>query len=201
MKSLNYLLMAFALVLGSAINLFAQTKAGLIDSLLHTAHQRGFFNGNALVAEKGKVIYQNEIGYADASRTKTLTPHLRFSIGSISKEFDGVAIMILKQQGKLSLSDKVAELFPELPEWAQKVSVKNLLQYTSGLPSADYQKVRTDEQVWKYLRNLKNLEFEPGTNYLYNNVNVFLRKRIVEEVSGQTYADFITPSISFNPVV
>lgn len=184
----------FFIILFTTGGIHAQTKSQQIDSLLHIAHQRGFFNGNALVAEKEKVIYQNGIGYADAKR-KMLTPDLRFRIGSISKEFDGTAIMILKEKNKLSMGNRLSDFYPDLPNWARKISVQNLLQYTSGLPSQDYQTVRTDAQVWNYLYQLKNLEFEPGSDYRYNNVDVFLRKRVVEKASGQPYTDFITENV------
>ena len=167
-------------------------KAQLIDSLLQESHRRGIFNGNALVAVKGEVVYRGSIGYADASKTALLQPELRFNIGSISKEFDGLGLMILKEEGKLSVDDKLSSFFPQLPKWANKISVKNLLQYTSGLPSPDYDKVRTDAEVWQYLRGLKTLKSEPGTEYDYKNVDVFLRKRIIEKASGMTYSDFVT---------
>jgi CubicO group peptidase (beta-lactamase class C family) len=168
-----------------------QTKKALIDSLLQTAHRRGFFNGNALVVAKGKVIYQNELGYADGNRKKKLSPDLRFSIGSISKEFDGVGIMLLEEQGKLSLTDKVSRFFPAMPAWSHKITVKDLLQYTSGLPVVNNEQVRTDAETWQALHAVEKLAFEPGTAYLYNNSNTFLRKRIIEQVTGKSYKDFV----------
>ncbi len=167
------------------------TKTQFIDSLLQESNNRGIFNGNALVAANREVIYSGSVGQADASGTSLLQPNLRFNIGSISKEFDGMGIMLLKEEGKLSLDDRLSTFFPQLPAWAKKISVRNLLQYSSGLPNPDYQKLRTDEEVWQYLQGLEKLNFEPGTDYSYNNVNVFLRKRIIEKASGMAYADFV----------
>ncbi|MCM8570607.1 beta-lactamase family protein [Gramella jeungdoensis] len=161
-----------------------------IDSLLNESHQRGFFNGNVLVAIDGQIIYQNEIGYARADKSQPLNREHIFKIGSIAKEFDGVAIMLLNEKKKLSLDNTVSDYFPALPGWSKKVTIKDLLQYTSGLPSFNNQKIRTDEQVWNHLKNLDSLEFEPGTGYKYNNLNTFLRKRIVEKVSGQSFSEF-----------
>ncbi len=171
------------------------SKFQKIDSLLSVSNKRGFFNGNALVMANDTVIYEGGKGFADASKNKALTDDLRFSIGSVSKEFDGTAIMILKERGKLSLDDKVSEFFPQLPAWASKISIRNLLRYTSGLPEPDYNKIRTDEQVWRFLNDLEKLNFDPGSNYFYNNTNVFLRKRIVEKVSGKSYSEFVTENI------
>lgn len=162
-----------------------------IDSLLTEAHKRGFFNGNALVAVDGNIIYQEEIGFSKADRSDELQPEHIFKIGSVAKEFDGVSIMLLIEKGKLAFDNTVSEYFPSLPSWSKKVTIKDLLQYTSGLPNFDNQSIRTDEQVWKHLKNLDSLDFEPGTGYLYNNLNTFLRKRIVEKVSGQSFSDFV----------
>lgn len=167
------------------------TKSQLIDSLLQESHRRGIFNGNALVTANGVVVYHRAIGQADASGRTPLQPELRFNIGSISKEFDGMGIMILREEGKLSLDDRLSKFFPQLPEWAYDICVKHLLQYSSGLSNPDYDKVRTDAEVWQYLKGLKKLQSPPGTKYNYNNVDVFLRKRIIERVSGMNYAAFV----------
>lgn len=185
------ILFGVLLFLSMFSNAFSQTTAHKIDSLLHIAHQRGFFNGNALVAEGEQIIYQNEIGFADGSGTNKLTPDLRFNIGSISKEFDGVGLMMLKEQGQISLSDPVSRFFPNLPSWADSVTVKHLLQYTSGLPENNSETSPTDNNVWTFLQNIASLEFPAGTNYLYNNSNTFLRKRIVEQITGITFRDFV----------
>lgn len=187
-------------ILLSASCLFGQTQAERIDSLIKTAHQRGFFNGNVLVAKKGAIIYENEIGYSDASKTTMLNKHLRFNIGSISKEFNAVGIMLLVEEGKVSLSDSLSNFFSDLPAWSKNVTLKHLLQYTSGLPKVvfDRKKSYTDEDAWRFLRNLENVEFEPGTGYIYSNYNIFLRKRIIEKISGQSYGTFLRRRI-FEP--
>ena len=165
--------------------------AELIDSLLKESNRRGIFNGSALVAKQGQVVYRGAIGYADASKNKPLNLNLRFNIGSISKEFDGMGIMILKEEGKLSLEDSLSSFFPDLPDWASRITIRNLLQYTSGLSAPGYNKELTDAQVWQYLHKLEKLMFEPGTDYNYNNADVFLRKRIIEKASGLSYAGFV----------
>lgn len=171
------------------------SRSELIDSLLQESHKRGIFNGNALVMEKGKEIYHGGVGFADGSQTTRFEPGLRFLIGSISKQFDGVGIMMLMEQGKLSLESQLSDFFPHLPEWSKKIRISHLLQYTSGLIPPDFQEVRTDAQIWTYLVQLDTLGFEPGTAYNYNNLDVFLRKRIIEKVSGKTYSRFINESI------
>lgn len=180
--------------------LFGQTQAERIDSLIKTAHEIGIFNGNILVAKNGKVIYQNEIGYAEAGRIRKLNKDLRFNIGSISKEFDAVSIMMLVEEGKLELNNAVSKFFSDLPAWSKKVTLKNLLQYTSGLPKVKFNRYKpfTDADAWRALKELEDLEFEPGTGYIYSNFNIFLLKRIIEKVSGQSYSTFLQDKI-FEP--
>ena len=170
-------------------------KKDKIQYLLEEAHQRGFFNGNALVVVEDQIIYQNEFGYAKADKSEKLKKDHIFKIGSVSKEFDGVALMLLHQRDELNLESSVSKYFPDLPSWAERININHLLQYTSGLPNLPNLDIRTDEQVWDFLSNLDTLNFEPGTSYLYNNLNTFLRKRIIEKVSGQTFSDFVKENI------
>jgi D-alanyl-D-alanine carboxypeptidase len=168
-----------------------KNKISQIDSYLQQAHDLGLFNGNVLVADNNKVIFKKAIGYADASKESPLTTNYRFHIGSIAKEFDAVGIMMLQEQGKLSVHDKVLKFFPSLPSWAGKVSIKNLLQYTSGIPDIKWKTVHSDADNWKDLEALTTLDFEPGNDYAYNNNNTFLRRRIIEKVSGLSFNQFV----------
>src|SRR5436305_1511209 len=100
--------------------LFAQTETQQkrLDSIMQLAHARGIFNGNVLIAQNGKVIYERSLGYVDGSKTKPLTSAYKFDIGSVSKEFNGAAILLLKQRGLLSLDDPISKFLPGLPEWS-----------------------------------------------------------------------------------
>ena len=92
--------------------------------------------------------------------------------------------MMLKEQGKLTLDDKISKFLPELPAWANTINVKILLQYTSGLPDVKWSSVKNDGDDLKDLMQLKKLDFEPGSNYAYNNNNVFLQRRIIEKITA-----------------
>ena len=192
MKLRKYFLLPACLLLIS-LGLSAQTALQLkrIDSLMNTASSRGVFNGTLLVAKRGKIIYHKAWGFADASKNQMLTTAMLFDIGSISKEFNGTSIMLLKEQGKIKLDDPVSKYLTDLPDWAAKVKLKHLLNYTSGLPNFDAQSSETDNQLLDSLKNLKTLKFEPGSAYIYAHVNVYLQKRIIEKVSGLPYADFV----------
>lgn len=166
---------------------------------MQLAHSRGIFNGNILVAQKGKVIYENSLGYADGSKTRLLTPDFKFDIGSVSKEFNGAAIVLLQQRGQLSLDDSISKFLPDLLPWAAKVKIRHLITYTSGIPIFAPLATEGDSLINTNLHSLKALQFEPGTAYIYNHYNVYLQMRIVEKVSGKTYKEFITQNI-FKPL-
>jgi CubicO group peptidase (beta-lactamase class C family) len=169
-----------------------------LDSIMQLSNARGIFNGNILVAKKGKIIYESSLGYADGSKTKMLTRDYKFDIGSVSKEFNGAAIMLLQQLGLLGLDDPINKYLPDLPQWAATVKIRHLITYTSGIPIFAPLATEGDSLIWANLRSLKTLQFEPGSAYIYNHYNVFLQMRIVEKVSGKTYKDFITQNI-FKP--
>lgn len=177
-------------LLFTTLHLTAQEiRTKQIDSLLHLANANGVFNGNALVAQHGQIIYQASFGYADGSKTRPLTPDLLFDIGSISKEFNSAGIMLLAEKGKLKLENKVSAYITGLPEWAEKIQVIHLLQYTSGLPQLNF---NTDSANWNALIKLKKLEFEPGSAYIYSNINIYLQCKIIEKITGISYENFVT---------
>ncbi|RFZ95411.1 serine hydrolase [Mucilaginibacter conchicola] len=177
---------------GASLVATAQNKASTIDSLIHQSNRIGVFKGNVLVIDKGKVIYEAGIGYTDATEKQALTVDYRFHIGSIAKEFNAVGIMMLKEQGKLMLDDKVSKYLSGFPTWADKISIKNLLQYASGLPNLKWGELHSDAEAMAALKAFDKLDFEPGTQYAYNNSNTLLQRQIIEKITGQSFADFVT---------
>jgi D-alanyl-D-alanine carboxypeptidase len=191
-KFYKSILILFLTIFLAEARTFAQNdKAALINTYLEEGNRAGLFNGNILIADHGKEVVRRAIGFADASKKIALSMRYRFHIGSVAKEFDAVGIMMLQEQGKLSINDKVSKFFPELPAWAEKISIKNLLQYTSGLPEVKYQTVHSDADNWKDLRSLQQLDFKPGNSYAYNNNNTFLRRQIIEKVTGISFNQFV----------
>jgi CubicO group peptidase (beta-lactamase class C family) len=169
-----------------------QEPAKTIESLMQAAHSIGVFNGNVLVAYKGKAIYEQSFGYADAARSRPLSADDLFYLGSITKEFNGAGILLLEQQGKLQLTDKVSRHLPGYPAWAENIEIKDLLNYTSGLPDIAGD---TDAAMQDSILKIQKLAFPPGTAYLYSYANVFLQRRIIEKVSGVSYAAFVKKEI------
>ena len=111
---------------------FAQTKAEKIDNFLQACHQNGQFNGAVLVAEQGKIIYNKAYGIANIKTKEPLKPDFQFRLGSVSKQFTSMAIMMLKERGKLDYNDDIRKFLPELS--CQGITIRHLLTHTSGLP-------------------------------------------------------------------
>jgi len=162
------------------------------------SNQIGIFNGNVLVSKNNKILYNASFGFTDVSKTSQLTIDYRFNIGSITKEFSAVALMQLKEQGKLKLNDKVSKFIPELPKWANEVAIKDLLQYTSGIPDVNWKTIKNDKDLFNGLMLIDTLDFKPGKNYDYNNNNIFLRHFIVERLTGMNYKTYVEKFI-FQP--
>ncbi|WP_221392369.1 serine hydrolase [Dyadobacter sp. NIV53] len=192
MNKLKHISITITFIILSISKLAAQSATEKeIDILMHKVHESGIFNGNVLVVKNGKTVYQSSFGYANAEKTIKLNADYRFNIGSISKEFNAVGIMMLKEQGKLNLEDKVSKYIDSLPIWANKISIKNLLQYTSGLPDINWKTIQSDSDILRDMKQISALNFEPGTNYAYNNSNVFLQRRIIEKITGATFQKFV----------
>jgi len=170
-----------------------------LDKLIQTSHQRGLFNGNIMVVKNKQLVYQKSLGYSDASKTSKIDKNSMFALGSITKEFNSVAIMILKEKGLLKLSDNLSRFKFDLPSWSKEITIAHLLNYTSGLPRMNFRAIKNSQSDLELLRKIKSLEFNPGEGYLYSNNNVFLQIRIIEEISGMTYSDFLMKNI-FKPL-
>src|SRR5690348_7541164 len=157
------------------------------------------------------IVRDNQIAYTRAYGDASLTPRvparpeMRYSIGSISKQFTATAILILAEQGKLSLDDPVSRFLPELTR-ANEVKIRQLLSHTSGYQDywpQDYvmpmmlQPVSVQKILDLWAR--KPLDFDPGTKWQYSNTNYAIAGLIVEKVSGMPFFDFIQNRI-FKPL-
>lgn len=188
---MRILFIVFLTTITSSLLYGQQKEVLLIDSLMKTAYERGIFNGNILISKADTVIYEKSWGFAEGNKTVPLSKDLKFDIGSISKEFNGVAIMLLQEKGKLTLDDPLQKYFPEFPEWAAQVKIKHLITYTSGIPVLGPASDGNDSLIYSSLCSLKNLSASPGTVYIYNHINVSLQRKIIEKVSELSYADFV----------
>jgi len=174
-----------------------------IDKLMQYSYENGMFNGVILVTNSGEPIYKKAFGYADKINNRKLNDSSIFYLASVSKQFTAMAIMILKEQGKLSFEDKLTMYFPEFSGFANDVTIKQLMTHTSGMPDqyrlGIYKAGLTNEMVKEALLKHGKLNFKPGYKYSYSNGGYVLLSLIVEKVSGISFHEFMELNI-FNPL-
>jgi CubicO group peptidase (beta-lactamase class C family) len=160
------------------------------------------------VYRAGRMVFAKGYGMADLERRVPITPRTVFDIGSVSKQFTAAAIVLLAQQGKLSLDDDVRRFVPELPVYEDTVTVRHLLHHTSGLADYSgllrvsgvrYDDVSTPAQALAAIARQRTLQFRPGTRHQYNNSGYFLSSLIVERVTGQSLREFARAQL-FEPL-
>lgn len=184
----------------------AKKVTNKLDSLLKRINKRHDFHGALLVAKNGKILYDNQIGYADFRKKKALNKSSVFQLASVSKQFTAAAIMLLKERNQIKLTDTVNCYFPNFPY--QGVTIKNLLNHTAGLPKyfwvAEHKwkkdKAPTNSEMMTLLESSNVLRyFKPGRNFDYSNTGYMVLASIVEEVSGVSFSDFVKKNI-FDPL-
>lgn len=183
-----------------------KTVSKKLDSLMKRINKRHDFHGSLLVAHKGKIIYDNHIGYADFRKKESISDSSIFQLASVSKQFTAAAIMILNEQGRINLTDSVTVYFPEFPY--QDVTITHLLNHTAGLPKYfwvaehkwEKEKAPTNEEMMTLMAET-NVErfFRPGRNFDYSNTAYFVLASIVEKVSKKPFAEFMQSEI-FEPL-
>ena len=177
-----------------------------LDSLLKRINKRHDFHGAVLVAKNKKIVYQNQVGYADFRKKTPINDESVFQLASVSKQFTAAAIMQLKEKNKIKLTDSVNTYFPDFPY--KNITIKNLLNHTSGLPKYFW----VAEHEWKENKAPTNIDlmnvlpcskaqrfFKPGRNFDYSNTGYFVLASIVEKVSGISFHDYLQKNI-FNPL-
>lgn len=175
-----------------------------LDSILTHYFQKNEFSGSVLVAKKGKVLYQNALGYANVETKEKNKANTKFLIGSATKSFTAIAIMILHEKGFLDLHKPIREYLPELQNDVGDLTLHLLMKNSSGLPvhlnritKLEYRDISSQELLELYQE--MELEFTPGSTYAYSNLNYQLAALVLERLSGLQYKSFLRNEI-FEPV-
>lgn len=167
------------------------------------------------VIQNGKWAYQHAYGMADIEAKAPISTQMVFYIGSVAKQFTAMSILLLVEQGKLSLSDDIRKYLPEIPDYGVLITIQNLIHHTSGIPdylskwgqkyvdqglnAYDYAISVNEANSLELIANQKELVFSPGERYSYSNSNYFLLAVIVKRVSGMSLRQFAEESI-FKPL-
>ncbi|MES2444411.1 MAG: serine hydrolase domain-containing protein [Pseudomonadota bacterium] len=195
-------LLALTLVAAPA----AAQDAARMDTVVRTDADRGEFMGAVLVAKDGVVLLDRGYGSANLEWQIPNDGDTRFRLGSVTKQFTAVSILLLQERGKLSLDAPIKAWFPDAPAAWDKVTIRHLLSHTAGIPNftsfPDYQKLKTlpatlDALIARFRD--KPLDFQPGEKWSYSNSGYTLLTAIVEKASGQPYAAFVADNL-FKPL-
>ncbi|HZN33747.1 MAG TPA: serine hydrolase [Pirellulaceae bacterium] len=184
----------------------AETVAAQANEFLQAQVAVNRFSGSVLVAKGEQVLLAKGLGLANVEHEIPNTPQTKFRLGSITKQFTAMAILILQEQGKLSVEDLASKHVEGTPEAWKEVTIHHLLTHTSGIPSftglPGYRAAMPlPSPAAKTLDRVRELplEFTPGEKFNYSNSGYVLLGQIIEKVSGKSYGEFLRESI-FQPL-
>lgn len=181
-------------------------RAAKIEEYMQGHVKTNGFSGAILLASEGKPLVSKGYGFANVEWQIPNTPQTKFRIGSITKQFTSMAVMQLREQGKLKLEDSVCAYVAPCPDTWKAVTIHHLLTHTSGIPSytglADWRKVmmapKTIDEMIGFFRDLP-LQWTPGDKFAYNNSGYFLLGAVIEKASGKKYEEVVREQI-FTPL-
>jgi CubicO group peptidase (beta-lactamase class C family) len=202
MSYIKIFIILFSLSIGQIV--FAQNKSAKLSTLMNTYHNYNMFDGAVLVAEKGEIIYKDAFGLANREWNIPNKTDTKFMIGSLSKPLTAALVLIQVQKGLINLDKTVEEYLPEFKNKpAAKVTIRQLLTHTSGIPNYDIIKdffPRISRQYYSREDYLKifidsSLVFTPGSHYSYSSWGYFTLGYIMERVMGKTYVQLMSDDI------
>lgn len=189
----------------------ADKRAKQVDALLAGLVAEREPGAAVLVAQDGRAVYIGARGVADLQAMRPIDGRTGFRLASVSKQFTAAAVMLLVRDGKLRYEDRLTDLFPDFPEYGRAITVRNLLDHTSGLP--DYEELMPpydhaipvedvqiqDAGVFDLLKRQKAGWFVPGSRWSYSNSGYVVLGLIVEKASGRPFPTFLQERI-FGPL-
>jgi CubicO group peptidase (beta-lactamase class C family) len=179
-----------------------------IDSLFLHLTEDGSPGASIGVVQHGELIYAKGFGLANVEYDIPNTPQTIFHMASVSKQFTAFTMVLLQDEGKLSLDDEVRTHIPELPDFGEKITIRHLIHHTSGLRDQwnllamagwRLDDVITVDHIMKLVGRQEALNFSPGERYLYCNTGYTLMAEIVRRVTGQSYGEWMQETV-FEPL-
>lgn len=186
---------------------FDESRARRVDSIFAPLASGGSPGCAVAIIEAGRVRYSRGYGLADVAAGTAITPGSVFGLASLSKTFTAMSILLLAKDGRLALDDDVHRWVSQLPDYHQRVTIRELLHHTSGIPNYYNAMVSTGwtvtdpltgGQVLDWLKD-RPLDFPPGSHYRYSNTGYMLLEMIVKRASGLSLKDFAAQRI-FGPL-
>lgn len=186
-----------AIILASDATAQSARRIAAVDSLMTEYARPNAPGASVLVVRDGQVDFARSYGLADVEHATPVRSETNFRLASVTKQFTATAVMLLAADGKLKFDDEIGAVLPTLPEFARHVTIRQLLHHTGGLP--DYEDFVPDTQtaqvhdrdVPALIAHATSAKFAPGTRFAYSNTGYVLLALVVEQVSGQRFADFL----------
>ena len=179
-----------------------------INKLFKTWDSNEAPGASIAIIKNGEIVYANAFGKANLEFNINNTPSTLFDIASNSKQFTAFAVLKLEEEDKLSIEDDIRKYLPELPDFGEKIKIKNLAQHTHGIRGITYllgmagwhiEDIITRKATLKLLAEQKELNFSPETDFSYNNSGYMLLAEIIERVSGKPFHEYLN-EIIFTPL-
>lgn len=191
------------LLLSSISSPAQQTISAKIDKFINTEMRLQRIPGLSLaVLKNGHILLIKGYGFANIEHQVPVKPETVFQSGSIGKQFTATAVMMLVEEGKLSLGDKITRYFPDAPESWKDVTVHHLLTHTSGLgdyaPDFDVRRDYTEDELLAHIKKVP-LNYRTGEDWDYSNLNYVLLGILIHKVTGKFYGDYLAERV-FRPL-
>lgn len=189
---------------GAAQGVLPDSITRRIDSVFAPVDRTSSPGCALAVYRDGAIVYARGYGMANLEHGIAISPRTVFDIGSTSKQFTAAAIALLAQDGKLSIDDDVRRFVPELPAYERPITLRMLLNHTSGirdyltlfaLRGVDFDGITGDAEALDAIVRQRQVNFPPGSEFLYSNSGYFLLSQVVKRVTGQTLAQFLAARV------
>tara|TARA_R110001599_G_scaffold53656_1_gene149618 strand:- start:9056 stop:10702 length:1647 start_codon:yes stop_codon:yes gene_type:complete len=190
-------ILLIALLLNASLVINAQNINAKIDQVFSDWNQKNHPGGVVSIMKKGEVVFSKAYGLANIKYKIPNTTETVFNIGSVSKQFTAMGIVLLNLEGKLSIDDDFRKYLPELYDFDNKITIRHLLHHTSGFRSTpelfglagwrDGDPITTEDD-YRYFSKQTSLNFEPGTQFMYTNSGYVLLAKIIEQVTQQPFS-------------
>jgi len=199
--SAGILLVAIFLILSGPRLAAQKDLADKIDKIINNAMTREGFPGiSVAVIQNNKILFQKVYGVKSLQSKDPLNDNTIFSIGSVSKAFTGVGIMLLVQKNKIDLEDPIKKYMKDIPAAWGNITIKQFMTHTSGIPDVKGEKNKESfEETLKQAAKLPMAFIPAGKKQQYNNFNFAILGKLIERVSGMSYLDYMTTNI-FKPL-
>ncbi len=200
------LALALLIVFGPPGSTRAKDLSPKFEEYMDACIKLNHFSGAVLVSKDGETLFGKGYGLANAEHQVPNTTQIKFRLGSITKQFTAMAILVLKERGKLKVEDPVGKYLDNAPKAWEGVTIHHLLTHTGGVPSytddpAYPKKMMMPETVKSMIARFRDkpLDFKPGEKFHYSNSGYFLLGAIIEKLSGKSYEAFLKEAI-FDPL-